>query len=202
MTRARRLALAAAVVVAAAVLAVAGWQAVTGGGQPAFERPIVLVSGRDDHGLVAEQTVDLRDGPDGAVVGSVPDGTLVEVLAEESTWLRVRTLPGAPALDGWVDDYYLRGTVHVVGDPPACPVAAYDDSGSRVVGALEPSVQVSIHDHHVIDGRRWVAVSPGGGGELVLVPEGQVQELPGPRPDPAVPCETIVPDPEATPHRH
>lgn len=83
---------------------------------------IVLVSGRDDHGLPALAAVPLQTAPEGARTASaVPDGSLAEVTSTHGEWLQVRTLEGAPR-QGWVNDYYVRGTVHLVGRAPSCRV--------------------------------------------------------------------------------
>ncbi len=90
---------------------------------PADARPdgrLVLVSGRDDHGLVAEERVPVYDGPRSTHrAGTVADGTLAHVTRVEGSWLQVVTAEG-PAVRGWVDDFFLRGTVHLVGAAPSC----------------------------------------------------------------------------------
>lgn len=78
----------------------------------AVERPIVLVSGRDDHGLLVQRTVGLSQFAGGEENTRVPDGTLVRVEATRGEWLQVRTLERTSAR-GWVNDYYLRGTAHI-----------------------------------------------------------------------------------------
>ena len=98
--------------VAAALLAGCG-----GGGEDAGvpQREILLVSGRDDHGLLAQDRVTLVSAPGAAAQSGDPnvgDGTLVRVVAARGEWLRVRSLEG-PRAEGWVNDYYLRGVVHV-----------------------------------------------------------------------------------------
>ncbi|MCI4062101.1 SH3 domain-containing protein [Micromonospora sp. R77] len=116
---------------AALLLALAGTTAGIGGGA-ASARPgpvatgdgrLVLVSGRDDHGLLADERVTLRDRPaaDGTGTGRVPDGTLARVEEVRGTWLRIRTVEGPPTR-GWLDDFFLRGGVHLVGPPPTCSV--------------------------------------------------------------------------------
>ncbi|HEX6499411.1 MAG TPA: SH3 domain-containing protein [Micromonosporaceae bacterium] len=111
----------AAAGITAVVLAVAPHR-VAGPADSGTEYHLVLVSGRDDHGLLATPQVVLRDRPgDGAPVGRVPDGTLARVVATRGTWLEVRTAEG-PSVDGWVDDFYLRGVVHLVGPAPTCAV--------------------------------------------------------------------------------
>lgn len=122
---------AVAAVGAAAVLAAAFAPGTdTPAPEPATER-LVLVSGKDDHGLVAEPLVTLtrRIGA-GPVTGSVPDGTLAEVTGTRGEWLHVTTAEG-PTRTGWVNDYYLRGTVHIGGPPPHCR--------SRAAGRLLPA---------------------------------------------------------------
>lgn len=70
--------------------------------------PIVLVSGRDDHGLVQRAAVGLQRSPDDvALGGSVPDGTFVRVLAQRGQWLEVRSFSATPE-QGWVNDFFLR----------------------------------------------------------------------------------------------
>jgi hypothetical protein len=81
---------------------------------------LVLVSGRDDHGMVALERVPLYDSPEGSTrVATVRDGTLAQVLSVDGEWLRVRTVEGA-ARTGWVDDFHLRGEVRLVGPAPSC----------------------------------------------------------------------------------
>jgi hypothetical protein len=75
-------------------------------------RPIVLVSGRDDHGLLVQKTVGLSRLPGGVATSRVPDGTLVRVEATHGEWLQVRALERTAAR-GWVNDFYLRGTAHL-----------------------------------------------------------------------------------------
>lgn len=84
--------------------------------------PVVLVSGRDDHGEQASAHVDVHAAPgSGPATGEVRDGTLARVVAVEGTWLQLRTLEG-PSVQGWVDDFHLRREVHLVGPPPGCRV--------------------------------------------------------------------------------
>jgi hypothetical protein len=85
------------------------------GGDPKSEqvaRPILLVSGRDDHGLLVQRTVGLSRLPGGEATSRVPDGTLVRVEAVHGEWLQVRALERTAAR-GWVNDFYLRGTAHL-----------------------------------------------------------------------------------------
>ena len=71
--------------------------------------PIVLLSGRDDHGLLAQPFVALADAPDSQrPVGRVHNGTFMSVIEQRGTWLHVQEI-AAPHVEGWVDDYNLRG---------------------------------------------------------------------------------------------
>lgn len=144
MTRAAR-ALTALVVLAGLPLtgcrtgAAAGPSATASGGEARVASRLVLVSSRDDHGLVAAPGVALRESPTGrALPGLVADGTLARVVAREGTWLDIRTLDG-PAMSGWVDDFYLRGSLRLVGDSPACSVTlgGHVERGGELVTALD-----------------------------------------------------------------
>lgn len=90
----------------------------TSGSDPGVQRSLLMVSGRDDHGLVELTDVSLLSEPEGRSVSTVPDGALVQVLDVDGTWHRVRARDGAAT--GWVDDYRLRGTVHLVGGGAQC----------------------------------------------------------------------------------
>lgn len=194
---------AAVAAVAVAVGVVAGLVTTAEDEQPT--RPIVLVSGRDDHGALVAETVPLLAAPAaegaGDEVGRVPDGTLVAVLGDDGgSWLEVATLDGGST--GWVDDYHLRGTAHVVGDPPACPTPLHAAADGPVLGELRASEQVEVVDHHRVGGRDWAGVRTVQGRALGLVPMAWLQQLPGPAPVDDVDCATITPDPDAVPHEH
>ncbi len=133
--------------VAAALLAGCG-----GSGGDGSEREILLVSGRDDHGLLAQRVVPLTREPDmegGPSDPTVADGTLVRVVATRGEWARVKTLEG-PRAEGWVNDYYLRGTVHVCA--PTLPrstqaeILALDFGRARVRTLTDPRVVVVPRD--------------------------------------------------------
>lgn len=111
------------------------------------DRRLVMVSGRDDHGLLADEKVALYDGPgSGHVVAELPDATLLHVTATDGTWQHVLTAEG-PSIGGWVDDFYLRGELRLVGGPPTCRSRI---GGERVAGGTLVTVWK-------IDGRRiWV----------------------------------------------
>jgi hypothetical protein len=99
---------------------------------------IVLVSGRDDHGLVYRAAVGLQRSPtDATVSGSVPDGTFARVLEHRSEWLKVRSV-GTDPQEGWINDFYLR----------------------TVAVGLEPPRQVAFLDAALRDGTVMVRVRP------------------------------------------
>jgi|GEM_PF-3313289 len=169
------------------------------------ERPIVLVSGRDDHGFLAQESVTLLASPaaegDGEPVAEVPDGTLVRVLGDDGgTWLEVATLDGTAT--GWVDDFFLRGTAHVVAVDEACPAALRADVDGPVLAALEPSEQVELVDDHTVDGVTWVGVRTLTDQLLGMVPAERLRELPGTVAAPGQDCVGVEPDPQAQPHQH
>lgn len=107
-----------------------------GGGSDASapDRDVLLVSGRDDHGLVVQKTVELRDWVGGEPSARVPDGTLVRVRSIHGEWIEVQALERTAAR-GWVNDYYLRGTAHV----------------TRAVGSLPRNARVELLEFE--DGR-------------------------------------------------
>jgi hypothetical protein len=114
---------AGALVLAAAALAGCGG----GSAGTAPERHVLLVSGRDDHGLVVQRTVGLSDWLGGEPSAQVPDGTLVRVESTHGEWIEVQALERTSAR-GWVTDYYLRGTAHV----------------TRAIGSLPRNAQVEL----------------------------------------------------------
>ena len=178
---------------------------VDGGADAGPERPIVLVSGRDDHGFQAQEAVVLLAAPaaegEGEPVAEVADGTLVRVLGDDgATWLEVATLDGTAT--GWVDDFFLRGTAHVVAPDEACPAALHADVDGPVLAALEPSQQVELVDDHTVDGVTWVGVRTLTDGLLGMVPSERLRELPGAVAAPGEDCAAVEPDPEAVPHQH
>jgi hypothetical protein len=76
--------------------------------------PIVMASGRDDHGLLERPAVGLQRSPtDQAVVGSVPDGAFLRVLGQDRSWAHVRTIVD-PTEEGWVNDHDLRGVASLL----------------------------------------------------------------------------------------
>jgi hypothetical protein len=76
--------------------------------QQSDAKPIVMVSGRDDHGHLQDKVVPLLSAPDDeTVVARVNDGTFVRVVEQRGEWMRVQTV-AAPQAAGWVNDFYLR----------------------------------------------------------------------------------------------
>ncbi|MGZ4436493.1 MAG: hypothetical protein ACXVW6_02565 [Nocardioidaceae bacterium] len=100
---------------------------------------LVLVSGRDDHGYQVQARVPVYDGPGSTTrVAAVADGTLAHVQEIDGSWLHVVSAEGRPVVDGWVDDFDLRGVVHLVGPPPSCRARV---DGSPVQAGLQVVVR-------------------------------------------------------------
>ena len=121
-----------------------------GSTRPAADR-LVLVSGRDDHGLVELASVPLTDrAGGGAVVGTVPDGTLARPTRVLGTQVKVTSLDGT-GVTGWVDDYRLRGVLRAARAGVPC-------AGDQVVATRVAGARVLVH---ALDGSspRWVARS-------------------------------------------
>lgn len=149
---------------AAAVLLLAA----CGGEEPA--RSVLIASGRDDHGDLVQDTVGLSAEPEGPATAEVAAGSLVAVVDMRGEWIRVRSLQGTAA--GWVNDYYLRGVVHLVAGIPGCPVPKRDG------GAFEPNAQVELLEYEQQPGALWVRVRLLGGGTEGWVRPRALSELP------------------------
>jgi len=135
------------------VLAVALGVFVQGCGGP--PGPVVMVSGRDDHGLLERPAVAFQRSPDDpAVVGSAQDGAFVRVLEERGPWFRVRTIEPRPE-EGWVNDHDLRGA------------ATRRDRGE----------QVTFVDAAVRDGVVMVLVRPRSGEGTEWLPAAELREI-------------------------
>ncbi|MGQ0803248.1 MAG: SH3 domain-containing protein [Actinomycetota bacterium] len=139
-----------------------------GGEEPA--RSVLIASGRDDHGLVVQQKVSLSAEPEGPGVAEIPAGSLVSVLDTRGEWIRVRSVDGGA--DGWVNDYYLRGTAHLVADVRGCPVRA------RSGRTFEPNAQVELVGYERRGAVVWVRVRSLSGGREELVPPHALSEVP------------------------
>ena len=110
-------------------------------GSTGFPRPYVLISGRDDHGLLQLPRVPLYEKPGGTTeVAEVADGTLARVLVERGSWVRLAPVDGVSP-SGWSDDFRLRGVVHLVGPAPACRVPL----GGRRLPAGEQATVLAVH---------------------------------------------------------
>jgi len=139
------------------------------GAAPAPADRLVWVSGRDDHGMVAEEKVPVYDAVEGHhVLGRVPDGTLARVLATDGQWLRVRTAEGSKRVTGWVDDFFLRGEVRLVGPAPSCRASL---AGRRWAGGT----LVVVRDLHGQRARVETVAEPTSAG---WVDRSLLQELP------------------------
>lgn len=104
--------------------------------RPATDR-LVLVSGRDDHGLVELSTVPLTTRPGGGpVVGRVDDATLARPERVSGTQVEVTTLEGNP-VTGWVDDFRLRGVLQAR--------AGSRCGGEQVVATRAEGTRVLVH---------------------------------------------------------
>jgi hypothetical protein len=137
---------------AAAVAAVGLWVGGCATAPPA--QAAAMISGRDDHGLLARPAIGLQRSPtDATIVGSAQDGTFVIVLREDHSWLLVRTLV-APIEEGWVNDHDLRG-----------------------VAVLDGGVQVRFRSARQSGGAVEVLVVPVEGGEEHWVDAGRLREV-------------------------
>lgn len=137
---------------------------------------MVLVSGRDDHGLLAQHAIDLLSAPDrGRAVASVEDGTLVAVLAGRDSWLRVRTLVGPPA-GGWINDFHLRGIVHVVG-ADGCPARAARRAGAPARTTIPRNEQAELRAV-TLGNRHYVAIRTLRDRRRGWVTFGDIREIP------------------------
>lgn len=133
---------------------------------------LVLVSGRDDHGMVAAERVPLYTRVEGRTrAGTVTDGTYARVLATDGQWLHVRTVEGR-RVTGWIDDFFLRGTSRLVGPVPSCTVRL---AGRREPGGT-PVVVRAVRGHRA----RVETVAEAGASAVATgwVPRGALQELP------------------------
>lgn len=145
--------------------------------EAAPQRSIVLVSGRDDHGLLAEPTIGLSEAPEGATKSRVGDGTLVFVIATRGEWLEVRTLEG-PSAQGWVNDFYLRGVVHLFGRSAGCAVRGRSRPGGPIALAFPGGSQAELLAVARVGGRSWVRVRALADQREAWVPREVVSELP------------------------
>lgn len=125
---------------------------------PSVPRPVLIVSGKDDHGLLAEARVALLQAPrfGAAAAGEVDDGTLVRVLQARGEWHRVRSLAAAPT-SGWIHDHSLRGTAHLRA-PTGCAIGLQQRPGGPPAGRLAANAQVEMLAAIRAGGVLWVRV--------------------------------------------
>lgn len=176
----RRLLRVAVVTAAVVMLGTSITIATTRGGEPDVQR-LVYVSGRDDHGALATESVAVHARPDGAEVARVSDGTVARVLDTRGSWLLIDPVDGRTG--GWIDDYWLRGRVHLV-DPgaPGCAVTTAAIAGSAARYQLPASQQVEVTDAQTVDGTVWVAVRAGEEHDPSWVRQDVLSDIPGPSP--------------------
>jgi hypothetical protein len=118
---------------------IGGWVLMTRAQTP--PGPVVLVSGRDDHGMLHDHEVALYAAPDSeAVVAWVHDGRLARVVEGQGQWLRVRAL-GSPAGEGWINDYYLRNRALRTDGGGQVALAEAREEPGRVLVAVRPATQ-------------------------------------------------------------
>ncbi len=113
--------------------------------------PVVLISGRDDHGLLAQPTLALlREPAASRAVASVPDATFARVLDEQGEWLRVQAIDN-PQHVGWVNDYYLRS--RALWRERGVQVEFMD---ARVIGT---QVEIAVRSHRSATPATWVSAA-------------------------------------------
>lgn len=123
----------------------------------AAAEPIVMVSGRDDHGLLERPALGLQRSPtDPTLSGSVQDGRFVRILRTDGSWRYVRAIQ-PPDGEGWIDDYYLRGE------------ATRTD--------VTPPRQVTFVGAELREGTAWVRVREKAGGAESWVTAAALREI-------------------------
>lgn len=152
-------------------------------------RVILMASGRDDHGLRARSHVSLQQEPRFAAARrtDVPDGALVRVLEVRDEWHRVRAVE-PPAAHGWVHDFHLRGTVHLVGanrhGAAHCAAWLSTTPGAPAARRLAANVQAEMLAAARRDGVTWVRVRTVAARDDGWVRAHVIRELPGCRTQP------------------
>lgn len=123
----------------------------------AAAEPIVMASGRDDHGLLARPALGLQRSPtDPQLSGSVRDGRFVRILRTEGSWRLVRAIQ-PPDGEGWIDDHSLRG--------------------EAVRTDVTPPRQVTFAGAELREGVAWVHVREKAGGAEAWVPASALREI-------------------------
>ena len=151
---------------------------VSGGGRPSGAG-VVLVSGRDDHGLLATPSVALSDTPEGQPGAQVPDATLVAVVATRGEWLEVRTITGAAA-QGWVNDFSLRAGAHLRAAAGRCNLTLAERPEGPGTIEVPANTQAKLLEVTEVGGTIWVKARPAGH-PAGWIERSAVHELPGDR---------------------
>jgi hypothetical protein len=118
---------------------------------------IVMVSGRDDHGLLQDSRIKLQRAPDDeTAVGFAANGSFARVVEQRGEWLKVQLVEDATGL-GWVNDFYLRGRM------------IRTDGGG----------QVDLADARIVEGKLFIGVRPLAepSAELVWIDSSALQEI-------------------------
>lgn len=119
--------------------------------------PVVMVSGRDDHGLLERPALGLRRSPsDPQLSGSVQDGRFVRIVRTDGPWRYVRAIQ-PPDGEGWIEDHYLRG--------------------EAVRTDVTPPRQVTFLAAELREGAAWVRVRERSGGAETWVPASALGEI-------------------------
>lgn len=119
--------------------------------------PIVMASGRDDHGLLERPALGLQRSPsDPQLSGSVQDGRFVRIIRTEGPWRLVRAIQ-PPDGEGWIQDDYLRG--------------------EAVRTDVTPQRQVTFIGAELREGLAWVRVREKAGGTEAWIPATALREI-------------------------
>lgn len=119
--------------------------------------PIVMASGRDDHGLVERPALGLQRSPaDTSLSGSIQDGRFARILRSDGPWRYIRTVQ-PPDGEGWIEDHYLRG--------------------EAVRTDVAPPRQVTFLAAELRDGTAWIRVREKAGGTETWVAAAALREV-------------------------
>lgn len=123
----------------------------------AAAEPIVMASGRDDHGLVERPALGLQRSPtDTQLSGSIQDGRFARIVRTEGPWRYIRAIQ-PPDGEGWIEDHYLRGEA-----------ARTDVTPPRVVRFAGAELR---------DGKAWIRVRDAQSGAEEWVPASALREI-------------------------
>lgn len=119
--------------------------------------PVVMTSGRDDHGLLERPALGLRRSPsDPQLSGSVQDGRFVRIVRTDGPWRYVRAIQ-PPDGEGWIEDQYLRG--------------------EAVRTDVTPPRQVTFLAAELREGAAWIRVREKTSGAEAWVPASSLREV-------------------------